>query len=68
MTTWTPATGNTTTWTKGSTVSTAMQGREISNLGAVMDDTNYIMDDTVLTINDAKLQSFVAPATDWTTP
>ena len=63
-TNWTNQTTNNTSWSKQSIGSTSFNGREITNLGAIMDDTVYLMDDTVCTMDDMKLNGY-APATQW---
>jgi len=65
MTNWTDSTVTATQWSSTALSQTGFNGREIVKLGAIMDDTVYLMDDSVCTIDDLKLQTFVAPATTW---
>ena len=62
---WSSGSNTSTTWTSGSVNSTDFNSRRISNLGVLMDDTVYLMDDTTATMNDDKLQSIYAPETVW---
>jgi hypothetical protein len=66
MTNWTKPSVNSTNWSDVSKTSTSYEGREVQNLGAVMDDEDYIMDDTVLIMDDEKFSSVYAPPTTWT--
>lgn len=55
-----------TNWTNQTIQSTSYQGREVIDKGAIMDDTIYTMDSTLINMDDMKLQSIFAPATTWT--
>lgn len=57
----------TTNWTKiAPGAATNYSGREVIDKGAIMDDTTYTMDSTLINMDDMKLQSIFAPATTWT--
>lgn len=57
---------NQTGWSKVSEPSTSYQGREVVDKSAIMDDTTYTMDSTLINMDDMKLQSNFAPGTSWT--
>lgn len=65
-TNWTNGASTSTQWSSGTINPTFFSGREVVNLGAIMDDTLYLMDDSICTMDDMKLNSLVAPATSWT--
>ena len=62
---WTKSSGSQTTWSKGSLSTTGFNGREVTNLGAILDDEDYILDDPVLTLDDLKISSQFASSTNW---
>lgn len=66
MTNWTPVSGNSTNWSQVATNSTNFGGRETTDMGAILDDTLYTMDSLEITMDDMKLNSYVAPTTNWT--
>ena len=55
-----------TTWTLGSANATQFSGRDITNLGAIMDDSVYKMDSSLINMDDAILNPVNAPSTSWT--
>lgn len=66
MTTWTNSTVTATQWTSTALNATGFNGKEIINLGAKMDDSVYLMDDAVCTMDDMKLNIGGSPPTIWT--
>jgi hypothetical protein len=63
---WSKPTNTSTSWSKTSISNTQFNKRDISEYKAVMDDTVYTMDSSVINLDDAKLQSITAPSTNWT--
>lgn len=65
-TSWNEVSGSNISWSGVSLNSTSFGDRETYDLGATMDDLSYEMDSTVVSMDDRKLYSYVAPATNWT--
>lgn len=65
MTNWSNQTATATSWTKQGTSSTSFNGRDLVNLGVIMDDTVYTMDSAVATMDDMKLSPILAPSSSW---
>jgi hypothetical protein len=65
-TSWVRSSSTPTSWTKSSIPATAYGSRNIPNLGAIMDDLNYRMDDAVCTMDDMVLNVGIAGGTTWT--
>lgn len=57
---------NATAWSAQSKNKSSYLGREINNLGIIMDDENYQMDDPIGTMDDMKLQPLYAQGSLWT--
>lgn len=57
-----------TDWSNVASQSTDYSGDYyIPNIGVTMNSTSYIMNDTVATVNDQKInQTLYAPSTNWT--
>jgi len=64
---WSNISNTATTWSPGSVSTTTFSGRDVTNLGAIMDDSVYTMDSELINMDDAKLNTGYAPTTDWTT-
>lgn len=62
---WSGVINNKTSWTSGTEPTTQFSGRDVTNLGAIMDDSVVTMDSALTNMDDAKLNGY-APTTDWT--